>query len=51
MQSVARMSQLRAFDSKFGTRCLSREQFDERATSPPQTRKHLLRNCDAHAGR
>jgi hypothetical protein len=43
MQSVVRVSQSRAIDSKFGTHDLSRVQFDGRATSPPQTRKHPLR--------
>jgi hypothetical protein len=51
MQSVARMSQLHANDSEFGTLCPRERQFGPRAgsaskaaTSPPQSRKLSLTN-------
>jgi hypothetical protein len=44
MRIVARVSQLRAFDSKCIARCLLRQQVGEDATSPPQSCKHSLTN-------
>jgi len=39
---VVRMSQLRAFNSKSGARCLPRQQFSGDVTSPPQSCNHSL---------